>query len=286
MIHANSFQGDIVHLGENFEREMQLDLDNPSCLLSNKILQTMKTTIYKEDSKFTFNRNGFEFCSFQETPFGNAIADLSKDPMNEETPCWENRTFARKLEEKMEKWGRNNGLDFSSVVWVDTVYRDTMKGKFKAVHFAHVDFPPNEYTLTLQGHSNWQDRVGEKLTDMTPDNYEKLNVSRIVNLWMPLDQRLEAEPLALMDTQSLSDPNNQLGIYEDRRKSTGETYRSVGIIPAPEHKWYIQKQMTLGDGVIFDCCKTPHTAVSLPEQGNKSRTSAECRVLFLQTNTP
>jgi len=97
---------------------------------------------------------------------------------------------------------------------------------------------------------------------------------------MPLDETLEAEPLAMMDLQTLTDPN-RLRIYQDSRLSTGTKYPSVGMFASDDHKWYVKDNMKRGEAILFDSCRTPHSAVSLPDQGTKGRRSVECRVLFL-----
>lgn len=277
-----SFIGKFVHIGPKFQDGMAMLPEQIPSLMENGVLQNIHSIVHQTNEKFSFTRNGFEFQSHQGTEFGKAIEELAKDPLNDENPAWENRTFVKALEKQMSAWGKSQGIDFTDVVWIDTVYRDTKSGLFKAVHLAHVDFPDGNTADILKGHSSWRSRVAEKLGPLTPKEYEKLNVQKIVNLWIPLDKKLTAEPLAMMDCQSVDPKGSHIRVYEDRRTTANEIYKSAAIAAQEGQKWYVKENMTLGDGIAFDCCATPHSAVSLPNQGDNKRTSVECRVLFVK----
>jgi hypothetical protein len=274
------FNGELVYLGPSFKDEMLLNLIKVPSLLKCEVLKKTAKKICKTMSNFKFAESGFEFQDFSIQPLGKFIFEISRDPTNIRNPCWEDRTFARAVENQMIIWGKSVGIQFSKVVWIESVYRNTAEGKFGSVHFVHVDFPEANHSLTLKGHSNWKNRVEEVLGEMTTEQYEKLNISKIVNIWMPLDERLEAEPLAMLDIRSIK-KESQFHTYYDERITTGDKYQSVGVVPNDDHQWYIKKTMKLGDAIIFDTCQTPHSAVSLPDQANKGRTSMECRVLFI-----
>lgn len=280
---SDSFEGVLVHLGPNFSDRMSLTLDKGEELLKSKLLQKVTTIIHKTDRKFDFSKNGFEFHDFTGTSLGSAIETMANGPKSwPDIPEATINNHAKAVEESMAAWGKKQKIPFSEVVWIDTVYRNTAGGKFGAVHFVHVDFPAEDSSATLKGHGDWKVRVVKKLGDMTTEAYEKLNISKIMNIWMPLDKHVEAEPLAIMDLESLKDPKKDLRIYEDQRITGGGKYLSVGVMPKEEHRWYIKNNMKMGEVVVFDSCHTPHTAVSLPDQGDKKRRSLECRVLFLK----
>ena len=116
---------------------------------------------------------------------------------------------------------------------------------------------------------------------MSNEEYTSLKVSQFVNIWMPLNLRLEAYPLAIMDIRTIKSTQETLAIYQDRRLNGGDVYYSVGVVPHESQQWYVKNEMELGEAVIFDSCLTPHTAVRFPDQGEKQRTSIECRVIFL-----
>lgn len=275
------FNGELVYLGSSFKDEMSLKLTNASELLKNKVLQKTVIKICKTVARFNFSESGFEFHDFSKQPLGRSIFEIAKDPTNAANPCWENRSFARAVENQMTIWGQSVGIPFSQVVWIDTVYRNTAEGKFGSVHFVHVDFPEVDHSQTLKGHSNWKDRVEEVVGQLNTEQYERLKISKIINIWLPLDKQLEAEPLAVLDVRSIK-KESQLRTYYDERITTGDKYQSVGVFPDEYHQWYIKNKMKLGEGIIFDSCQTPHSAVSLPDQQNKRRTSLECRVIFIK----
>jgi hypothetical protein len=283
-----TFDADMFYLSTNFKDNMPLNLQKSDELIKNDVLKKVTTKVTKTQEKFSFSQNGFEFVNFEkeglETTVGEFAAAKSWFDITDETQT----QHSTEVENFFTKWGKQQKIDFSKVVWIDTVYRNTAGGRFGAVHFTHVDFPAKEYSShdfssALKGHgATWKDRVVKKLGDMTKDEYEKLNIAKMCNIWIPLDKKLEAEPLAIMDMQTLSKDKSELHVYEDSRAMGGDMYHSVGVTPQEQHRWYIKENMGLGDAVIFDTCQTPHTAVTLPDQGNKTRKSIECRVLFLK----
>jgi hypothetical protein len=282
-IAESSFKAELVHLGPLFTDNMSLAIETAPMLLQQKILQTKVSRVFKTTRKFEFNKNGFEFKDFNNSPLGKAIEKIAIGP-----PVWTDipqstiDEHSTAVENALTNWAKGIGMQFSKVVWIDTVYRNTAAGKFGAVHFTHVDFPDGDHKATLKGHDSWKERVVKKLGELTTEQYEDLPVKNIINMWMPLDEKIEAEPLALMDLQSLKNPTKDLRVYQDARISTGTAYPSVGILPSDGQRWYIRDGMKRGEAVIFDCCKTPHSAVSLPDQGTKGRRSLESRVLFLE----
>lgn len=278
-----SFQGEMVHLGPQFTDGMAITLDQIPALLQQQVLQKKTATVYKTTEKFAFDKNGFEFADYSQSPLGKAIEKLATGPIEwQDIPEATIRGHATAVEDALSDWGKTAGVQFSQVVWIDTVYRNTKAGRFGSVHFVHADFPEEDYSITLKGHSTtWKDRVALKLGDLSMDQYEKLQISQIVNIWMPLDEKIEAEPLAMMDLKSLRSKRD-LRVYQDSRVNGGTPYPSIGVFPSDSQRWYIRDGMKRGEAVIFNSCKTPHSAVSLPDQGTKGRRSVECRVLFLK----
>lgn len=286
--YTDSFEGKVIQLGPNFSDRMTITLDNVDSFLSDKVLQKFSTQVYKTNNTFDFFKNGFEFIDFRGTQLSQAIETLANGPTSWiDMPQASITNHATAVENALSQWGQKQGLQFRHVVWIDTVYRNTAGGKFGAVHFVHADFPAinyssEDYASTLKGHSDWKERVTMKLGAMSTEMYEKLHVSKIVNIWMPLDKKIVAEPLAIMDIHSLGDPKESLRVYQDVRANGGTKYYSVSVLPRVGQRWYIKDNMKRGEAIVFDSCQTPHTAVSLPDQGNKTRRSVECRVIFLK----
>jgi len=280
-----TFKGVFNYLGSKFVPKMMIQVSPSEApkLLEEKILQTVEMPVHITTRIFDFKKNGFEFKSFTNTALGSAIDVLGKGPSTWSEISEESiTTHASCLEAEMCNWGKSQGISFSRVLCIDSVFRNTASGSFGSVHFVHVDFPSGDTKEILRGHSNWKERIIKKIErDLTADEYENLVVTKIVNVWMPLDPKLEAEPLAMMDREVCEDLESQLQVYHDKRITSSETYQSVGVIPHPKQKWYV-REMTRGEGVIFDTCQTPHSAVSFPDQGDKTRKSIECRLLFIQ----
>nr|NGX45337.1 hypothetical protein [Chlamydiota bacterium] len=134
-----------------------------------------------------------------------------------------------------------------------------------------------------RGHGEWKDKVVKKLGPMDDKSYEDLAVAKMLNIWMPLDQPLKSEPLAIMDLQSLR--NSDVHPYMAAR-ANGKQFPSQGVLHHDSQQWIVKKDMTFGEGIIFDSCRTPHTAVTLPEQDIEPRHSVECRILFLSKTQP
>lgn len=273
--HQTGFDAEVVQLGPNFRDGMPLTQNKTSDLVQKKVLQKVKVQVHEENGGYTFAQNGFEFHNFNNRPLGTAIKNLSQNLSSKE-----HRIALRKhIENEFTQWGKREGIQFTKAVCVDSVVRNTKgDGMFGAVHLVHADFPPTNYRATLVGHNEWKEKVEESFGPLTQSQYESLNVKKVVNVWMSLDDRIEAEPLALMDTSSLA--SHQIRPYSAGRVD-GRAFNSLGIFPDKEQHWVTKKDMALGEAVVFDSCRTPHTAVTKPNQGDKTRTSVECRVLFL-----
>lgn len=279
---ARGFHSDVTFLGPKFKDGMPIALDKASELVNGGVLQKKSISIAPTAKRFRFADNGFEFHDFNGNSLGNALQKLGKGPSEwSKIPPETIKTHAKAVEQTLAGWGKDQGIKFKDVVCIDSVFRNTAEGRFGAVRFAHVDFPLDDNKGTLAGHKNWKERVVEKYGEMSFEDYTSLKIGLIVNMWMPLDSQVEADPLAIMDVQTLGIPREYLRIYQDERINGGDKYHSVGVMPTSGQSWYIREKMKLGEGVIFDSCRTPHAAVHLPDQGSKSRKSMECRALFL-----
>lgn len=279
---SKDFASEITFLGPNFRDGMKITLDKADSLVTNKVLQKVSVSVSPTVKPFAFAVNGFEFHNYEKNSLGKATIDLSDGPtewakIKKETLD----SHARAIEKVLVNWGKKQNFLFRDVICIDSVLRNTIAGRFGAVHFAHVDFPSGDTAATLAGHKNWKDRIVDRLGPMSFDAYTNLKIARIVNVWMPLDPKLEAYPLAVMDTQTLGIPRQHLRIYQDERINGGDKYHSVGVMPHRDQRWYIKKDMRLGEAIIFDSCLTPHSAVRFPDQGEKSRKSIECRAIFI-----
>lgn len=284
---ATGFPSKVTQLGPKFQNGMPVFLRNVPNLLQQGVLQEVPISVQESQDRFSFHRNGFEFHHFPHGPFRNAIQTFSDDlrckekhlQYRKEMEEHEIPRFQRAVEKELSRVGREMGLEFDEVVCGDAVCRDTGSGRFGAVHLVHIDFPPKAYRETLRGHSEWRESISKKLGPLTQEEYENLGIVKIMNVWIPLDERVEACPLAVMDTQTID--QSDVRQYEAERAGGGK-FPALGVLPRAGQCWYSKKDLRLGDAYIFDSCRTPHTAVKLPDQGDKTRKSVECRVFFIK----
>ncbi len=284
---SSCFSTQVTQLGPKFQDEMPVFLKNVPSLIEQNVLTQMSVTVNQSKNRFSFNKNGFEFHHFSHGPFRNAIETFSDDlrckekhlVYRPEMETHEIPRFQRALEKEMFRIGKEIGLEFDEVVCADAVCRDTGNGRFGAVFLAHIDFPLKDSKTTLKGHSEWRESLVKKLGSLTQEEYENLKIVKIMNAWLPLDDKVVASPLAVMDIQTVDE--SDIRQYQAERANGGK-FPALGVMPRIGQRWYIKKDLGKGDVYIFDSCRTPHTAVKIPDQGDKSRKSVECRVFFIK----
>jgi len=272
------FSAEMVHLGPQFKDHDSISLATAYKTLAKGVLEPRTVSILATNDSYDLETNGFTFHEVSQ-PTKSALAVLALNP--EEAS---HRAAVRsEIEKEMVAYAKGQDIAFQQAVCVDSVYRDTSSGPFGAVHLVHIDFPEEDTQANLRGHGEWKDKVVAKLGPMDDKTYEGLAVTKMLNIWMPLDQPLTSEPLAVMDLQSLR--TSDVHPYTAAR-ANGKQFPSQGVCHHDSQQWIVKKDMSLGEGIIFDSCRTPHTAVTLPEQGDEPRHSVECRILFLGEHQP
>lgn len=255
-------------------------------LVKKEILKPVKVNVYsyprEEIHRFHYKENGFEFCKIN-NQLTNALEQVALQKGGDSNT----RTAVRKaVAPFLAEWGKRQGLIFTHVVALDTVYRDTnddSQNAFKAVPLAHVDFPGEDYPKTLKVfEDNWKPRIEEALDEkLTSEEYTHLDVKEAVNIWMPLNRRATQNTLALMDTSLLKN-ESELQPYNAVRKDK-DNFTAMVVKGQLRHKWVVESGMKFGDAVIFNTLGTPHTALDIPKDNcDLYRQSVEIRVVFIK----
>merc|ERR1712232_990948 len=80
------------------------------------------------------------------------------------------------------------------------------------------------------------------------------SIVRMLKIWAPL--RVPVQPLAVLDA-STWDATGEL--------SSGRP--GVPLHPRPGHRWWWQSDLGLGDALVLDALRCPHTLFVLPGEG-------------------
>jgi hypothetical protein len=124
----------------------------------------------------------------------------------------------------------------------------------------------------ISAHNDYTEWSGpNRLREILPDEADPLLAHRfaIIQVWRPIDQPIQANPLALADAKTVQ--MEDLIVAERRYPHrVGQTYR---LKYSPNHRWFYFPQMTRDEAVVFkvyDSEKdgrarfTPHTSFQDP----------------------
>ncbi|KAL3479571.1 hypothetical protein BJX99DRAFT_221883 [Aspergillus californicus] len=161
------------------------------------------------------------------------------------------------------------------VIFDHTIRRHNPDADRQPVFFAHVDQTPHAAEL----------RVRQSITD--PEEAEKLLQGRyrIINVWRPLNGKVETIPLAFASGTSVG-PDDLSTIERRYPNYTGET---MGVKYNPNQKWLYWSGVDDDERMLLKCCDTkegvaprvPHSAFADPRSppNAKPRESIEVRCL-------
>lgn len=242
------------------------------------------------DKGFTLDGNGFDIYNFYDDEKMKHTLDVYRDTIKYNEDPYYRSKLREDLKEFMIKYARKKTIAFDNVIIVDAVFRDTCdeKSLFKAVPVVHVDFSQEKsfnYFLEVM----WADRIKNamkgKYSDIGNINDPKSpfwntwEISTMLNVWISLSDKIEEDPLAVMDIKSLK--KEQVFDYVARRNLSQEEFDAVGVTYDKDNKWYYIPQMPLGTSLIFNTRGTPHAAFKL-NNTTKCRKSVECRCIFIK----
>ena len=189
----------------------------------------------------------------------------------------DNGKIGRVLYPQVVDWMKSV-LGASDVQIFDHTYRSKVRSEMSTHNRAPVKTVHNDYTAKSAEH---------RLTEETRSNPElRRKRFQFINLWMPVDHKVEESPLAMVDmkTVSASDYHPLKLIYPDR---IGEL---AAISHNPKHQWIYFSEMTPGEALLLkvfdsqmpaDLNGVPHSAIEPVEHKpfRHARSSIEIRTI-------
>lgn len=165
------------------------------------------------------------------------------------------------------------------VAAVDLRTRDTNKSKaaIRQINLFHTDFPPGKFDET----HNTFSKYWKPIFDQNGIDSSEYEIVRMINIWIPLDEQVVADPLTLIDhnhvvESSMVQCTSSLGENDERFHSMllKNTGKQNGI------KYF--SSIGLGQCYIFDSTTTPHSAVPIAGQPTSGRRSVELRFVITE----
>jgi len=281
-------QATTYFIGSKFQNDMPLKVDKKN--IKNGIVKNKEITIScyqnkeKLREKFNFKDNGFQFCALSDEL--TASVEQFGSHRFEENYYSEISALATQF---ITGWGEKNNIEFSAVIPLGFNYRDQdirNPNDMKPFLITHVDFEKSSIAQTLMSvEKTWKPQFEAVLGEKSHQEYLSLPITQIVNLWMPLNKRPTKNGLAMMDTSSIGSEKS-LRPFTSVPANGSAPFKSLSLRHDKKQVWIAQKSMTLGNGVIFNSFKTPHSAVELAEdlgvQYDKYRKSVEGRFAFIK----
>lgn len=283
--HGTPRESNINMAGKNFTNYVQLlseDIENnlEAEILSGKKMNVMCYPKNEAQKLFDFKKNGFVFSSF----------DLDKDfylqmNMIKASPATTADTYLLfAANQLLEKWAVAQNIKFDVVASLGSIYRNESPDAYAytPLPMTHVDTTKDATNFLHTFTEIWKSNVEIALErELTNDEFEKLHIVQMVNIWMPLNDKPTENTLAVMDISRIEE-KDLIPYSVDIGDST---FTPMTLHFSPKLQFVIQEDMKFGDMVIFDSTKTPHTAVTIPrpeaEQG-LLRQSIEIRAIFIQ----
>lgn len=213
-----------------------------------------------EKSTFSLEKNGFEVVSF--SPDFDAFED--DEAIQKQLYLYVIDMLKRRMKS-------------DDVIIFDHTYRSTTRADKSIHNRAPVRTVHNDYTDVSANHRMMEETKGQ-------EHLRKRDYT-LVNLWLPVRNKVESSPLAMVDISTVQPTDFQRLklIYPDR---IGEL---AAITYNPNHKWFYQSEMTPGEGLLFKVYDStfeqgmfgvPHSAVDvLNDEAKKPRTSLEIRAI-------
>lgn len=230
-----------------------------------------------KETKYTLEKDGFEFRYLpnDSLPILEKITSLSRHNTPQASQIRE--SLRDLMAQRMTllaryAWGYPDNV---VAIPLDAVYRNTTRqsgNAFQSVGMIHADF-----TTPREALNSFPDTWGPRFKKALPNQkYDDLKVERMVNVWIPLDERLDADPLVVFKKDSIP-----LERYTAVRRDGSQFKAQVGVSDKPLKAKYLS---SLGGDkcVIFDGTQDPHTSVEKPEQGLQGRRSIELRFALVQ----
>ncbi|KAI9721340.1 MAG: hypothetical protein M1828_005200 [Chrysothrix sp. TS-e1954] len=162
------------------------------------------------------------------------------------------------------------------VIFDHTVRKPDPSAPRGPVTRAHIDQTVKSAAMRVDRHAS------------SPEEAEKLKQGRyrIINVWRPINGKVESVPLAFADSSSVG-PDDIVGIEHRYPTWTGET---AGVQHNENLKWYYWSGVDDDERILLQCSdsfdlksRVPHTAFNDPRstEASKGRESIEVRCLVI-----
>ncbi|MGZ3633974.1 MAG: hypothetical protein ACXWM7_06850 [Parachlamydiaceae bacterium] len=224
---------------------------------------------------FTFKENGFVFLKADNDFKLEAQSYDQGDPMD----FRQKSGIAEATKEMLLKFKNLAGIEAEHLVILPApILRGIGEGVYenKPISLLHIDFDEDQKDY-LEVHGEiWLPAI-EQACGEACDSYDKIDSVKMVNIWMPLNSEPNENILAMTDISTTAKTERVFKTMAYER-----VFHSKTLAPDINQKFIIQSDMKLGDVVIFDTLKTPHTAVDVERDGatKDKRQSIEIRAMF------
>eukprot|EP01084_Bolivina_argentea_P162360 282576_1 len=281
-------------------------ITNRQQALENGDIIQVETTIndvneLEDESEMTLENNGFEFYSVPTAQRQEFIDVLSQTSTLQtqfnifELPSMKKR-FTKQAQQILVEFARNkDSLNGLNIHCYGAQHRHSWLGLFPAAspfRMVHIDFPEQDFVnITLPDAATSLPIPGvlvyDKLDWIYPQvdqrqwNELRSKFKQAVNVWIPL-MKVRSHPLVFMDIHAFN-PANKVDLVQAPGlaiKVCGVKRNQLDGEGTVEPEWYWKSQMDIGDVVIFDTLKTPHSAGKIPWTNWIQRESVEARCIF------
>jgi len=251
---------------ENLNGDKELFIDAKSFIEgdNNQLLKCYDVEVNRERNSFNLLANGFEVITISDklsallsSCVGEYKADIKPKAHQE-------------IASMLETWFRETHQKDYIVIPVDLVIRNLHDKKFKPIIIAHIDFPRVTFNTETIDTFKWN--IDSSISKAMIDTAD------MVNVWMPI-QYNDDFPLAVIDKSTVSEGDKV--VYNAPRQNA-QIFKAVAMQHSNNHRWYAPKLIDRKQAIIFQTLHTPHAAIKLAD--NPNRTSAEVRCLLLKKN--
>ena len=158
-----------------------------------------------------------------------------------------------------------------TAVPLDAVYRNTKSNganAFKSVSMVHADFTDPSSALKAFP-DTWKPRFQKFLPQQ---DYDQLKVTKMLNLWIPLDDWVDSDPLVVFKKGTVP-----LEPYTAQRRDKSHFPAQVAVEKGSLKNAKYLSALGKGRGILFDSTVTPHASSEIPGQSQNGRRSVELR---------
>jgi hypothetical protein len=173
---------------------------------------------------------------------------------------------------------------YSTIIPLDTVVRQSDENSaFSPVYLAHIDFDRrNMRQLFHDFQDTWKPSFERHLGPLSLEEFlgKSSEVVEMVNLWFLLSDFQPSISLALLDRSAVDRDDSRRVPYTAVRRDKSH-FTAIAVTPSEQDVWTTFEDMRVGEVIIFQTLRVPHSAIRLTEEANYRR-SCEIRCVFLK----